>query len=853
MNNKLSLIPVMFLLFISMVYAGTDIIMVGDHSQDPQDYVFWDDGDQIRNGTYSDTPLDDDLMTTQRWTTLSTAHKYESTTTKDGDLAIIGTDTRDEFFDFGADLDDVTFQITFFDNQADTSGVWTFGFRGNDFAPNDIALGIDTAVTNSNYFYNDGGNNDAGIDRVDGGINFTVYVASATAYVAGYINNTLVFNKTSNPDNLSFLVFDARSGFGTAISWDLMMIWNGTPEERPLVPSPSTPGFTITAIDFFNSSSINSFTVVVSNSTVSYTNSTTTGNINFENITNGNYTVTINSTESGGYFERIFNDINASNDLEAKLWQAIVYINASDIVDGTVINNFGVTTGGQLNISNSTGFATLRLNAKSHLLTGNASTYFLTTQNLSLSPLEEKFFNLQFGRNILSINATDILTNQSISSFTINVMGINISYDRTLSTTSGDLNFSLSNGNYTVIFSSETHATISDNITVDDNIENLTMQTFTINSIFIRIFNEGTINIIDFQEVTADFDSDDQVLNLSTGNGTIFAENLFPGLYTITIGSNGFNTRDYILNLLDSSNVQLNAFLINSTLTGEITFTIKDASTLINLDNVLVSVSDKINLTYVTIAQKTTDISGQVVFDLDQSKKYRFTLSRNDYETKTFDLTPSSLLYTINIDPSALIDYTTIYNEIDFLTLPISNYITTFGLINFSIITASLEGAVINFFGVNTTFDSILYKTNVSGSAAGGTASIEVNLNQSFSSIGVTFFIDVDGRLPYIIDRKFYLSNVSGGNNSLIGVQDQLEDAVPQVYLVIIGTFIVLLITATIASLGIRDRKLNVVAASTMGLLSLPGLQMFNPLISVPVIIILIASYFIGGNRSDDD
>ena len=714
------------------------------------------------------------------------------------------------------------------------------------------------------------------IEGVDGWKMITCVLnqTSGIASIQLYINDTLVDSATGGAtstvaSNIAIgwdegigqeytsgmicpMVFNA-SLTGTEVTelWESITVDNedcGVVGGAPPPPS----GFTITVKDFHNDSGINSFTAILTNATETYTNSTTTGSINFENITQGIYSITIQSTEAGGYFDRTFEDVNASSDFEVKIWQAIVYINASDIVDGLQILNFGALSETQLNISNSTGFATLRLNAKSHNIIGNASIFFPSNQNLSLSPLEEKFFTLEFGRNLLSINATDIFSNQSISSFTINTVGINLTYDRTSSTTTGQINFSISPGNYTVIFSSATHAITSVNVTVDKLITNLTLQPYPINSIFIRVFQEGTTNPINFQEVTADFDSDDQVLNLSTGNGTILAESLFPGLYTITMGSDGYNSRQYILNLLASSNVQLNTFLINDTNTAEITFTIKDASTLTNLDNVLVSVSDKINLTYITIAQKTTDISGQVIFNLDQTNKYRFTLSRNDFETKTFDLTPSSTSYTINIDPTALIDYTTIYNTIDLLTIPISNYITGLGILNFSIITASVAGSVINFFGVNTTFNDVEYKTNVSGSAAGGTATIEVDLNQSFTSIGITFFVDVDGNIPFIIDRKFYITNITAGNNSLVSAVEQLGDEVPQVYLTIIGTFIVLLIVATVASLGLRDRRLNVVAGSTMGILSLPGLTMFNPLISVPIIIILFAAYFIGGNRADD-
>ena len=58
-------------------------------------------------------------------------------------------------------------------------------------------------------------------------------------------------------------------------------------------PSPSAETLTLTAKDFHNDSILNSFTAIVSNATETYINSTTTGDINFDNITQGIYDITI--------------------------------------------------------------------------------------------------------------------------------------------------------------------------------------------------------------------------------------------------------------------------------------------------------------------------------------------------------------------------------------------------------------------------------------------------------------------------------------------------------------------------------------------------------------------------------
>lgn len=610
------------------------------------------------------------------------------------------------------------------------------------------------------------------------------------------------------------------------------------------------PTFTITTKDFHNGSTVNSFTAIVSNATETYTNVTTTGQINFENITQGIYDITIQSTEAGGYFERTYENINASNDLEAKIWQAVVYINASDIVDGTKISAFGATTGTQLNHSNSTGWATLRLNAKSHDIVGNTSTYFSTTQNLSLSALEEKYFTLEFGRNKLSINASDIFSNQSVSSFTINVIGLNVTYDRTLSTTTGQINFSLSNGNYSMAISGSTIAKAYANITVDTTITNHTFQVFSINSIYIQTFIEGTSTLLKPNQVKASFDSDLSVFNLSTTNATIYSENMILGAYTITMSSSGYTSRDYFITLNSGENVQLNAYLANTTNYEEITFTIEDVVTLETLEGVVVSVSEKINLSYMTIAQASSDIAGQVLFTLDQTKEYRFTLNAEGYLTKVFNLKPISTAYTVTLDRSIVFDWSTIFSKITYLLLPNSTSTSAGEYVNFSIITSSLSGAVQNYFGLNTTYLGIEYKTNVSGSPAGGTADIVLNLsNASFSTISIGYFISVSGEDIIYINRDFYLSNITYYNESVAGVKEILKQNVNSGYLAIIAVLGTILIMGTFHGIGIKGNKLSVVGAMSMGVFTYFGFihpdPIKNALIGSIITITLLGSYFI--------
>lgn len=660
----------------------------------------------------------------------------------------------------------------------------------------------------------------------------------AGRYLTGYVDGLAIWKRTLGVD-------------------DLADYWNGGVGKEITGGTPSSAVFTITARDIFNLTSLDAFTVSVFNTTENYTNTTSKASISFGNLS-GIYNVSVRSiTQAGGYFERIYNKVNVSNNLIAELWQAIAYINASNIIDGTKINDFGARTGATLNISNSTGYARLLLNAKSHNIAGNASSYASTIQNLSLSALEERYFTLEFGRNMLSINASDILSNLSISSFTVNVIGLNVTYDRTLSTSSGQINFSMSNGNYSLTISGSTIARAYANITVDVSIKNYTFSVFSINSIYIQTFKEGTSTLLASSitantSVKASFDSLVSVFSLNTTNGTIYAENVLPAAYTITMSSVGYTSRDYFITLESGANIFLNTYLINSTGTNQadITFVFKDSSTTLLLPNITVSVSEKINLSYITIDQKISDVVGEAVFSLDQTKTYRFTLNKNGYQPKIFDLKPVSTAYTITMDKSIIADWSTIYSKVSFLTLPSSTSISTGHAVNFSIITTSLGGAVQDYFGLNTTYLGINYLTNVSGSPSGGTASIVLNLsNTSTATIPITYFIKVNGRDKDVIDRVFYLSNLTSTNASIMGFKENLENNVNSGYLALIAVFGTILIMGTFWSIGIKGNKLSIIAAMSIGIFTYFGFihpdSMLNNVIGSIITITLMGSYFI--------
>lgn len=149
-----------------------------------------------------------------------------------------------------------------------------------------------------------------------------------------------------------------------------------------------TPVFTITATDKYNGSIINNFTVTISNSTYTTTNTTTVGSLVYDNIVHGLYDINISANETG-YFPRTFKDYNVSTDLSAELWQSILNLTVLDVLTDSNILSFNVTTT-EKTYTGSDGKAGIYLNAGKHTINITASGYEDYTFDFTASILTQE-------------------------------------------------------------------------------------------------------------------------------------------------------------------------------------------------------------------------------------------------------------------------------------------------------------------------------------------------------------------------------------------------------------------------------------------------------------------------------
>ena len=160
---------------------------------------------------------------------------------------------------------------------------------------------------------------------------------------------------------------------------------------------PSPPGFNVSLIDSYDSISINNFTITIFNSTDTFVNSTTTGSIFYDNLTNGLYNINITKiNDSGGYFNQSFKNINVSSAFEATAFQSVVRIRAFDGFNNATILDFSAVTNLSSD-STSNGLILILIKGGKFSLNITAFGFDELVTNFSMNALENVSLNITMG------------------------------------------------------------------------------------------------------------------------------------------------------------------------------------------------------------------------------------------------------------------------------------------------------------------------------------------------------------------------------------------------------------------------------------------------------------------------
>jgi len=459
-----------------------------------------------------------------------------------------------------------------------------------------------------------------------------------------YVGNVKITDHT-NPEGKNWTYMRIFNQVGT-------MTFNGFAELNGTVFTTEAPpgvGFEVTAIDAYDSDTIKNFTVMIFNSTYRAINTTQNGSIQYTNITQGLYNISINSTQAGGYFNLTFGNINVSSAFAASIYQAILYQNASEIMTGDIILDFWTKALLQTNQSNSTGGSILLLKAGTYNISTNATGFLEWTQTITIANLETRQSNISLGTSNLTINAVSILTGLAVENFTIQIVNKDGAIDYTFSkqtknfsifgTHNDTLVFRTIAGNFNLTIDAPNFALAALQIVIDSGniFPNVTFSMFTQNSVNFTVFDEFNRKLLNKTVFINIISEGIFSNNFSIVNGTLFVDLLEPAEYRIEYGSTLYKTRNFYLTVSNRTNQSADLFLLSLGNSTDVTLTVQDNTGTKIVDSLVRLQRYYVDLNiYTTVAMAKTDERGEAIFDVDfDDAFYKFLVESGDFNILT--------------------------------------------------------------------------------------------------------------------------------------------------------------------------------------------------------------------------
>ncbi|KKN42281.1 hypothetical protein LCGC14_0714810 [marine sediment metagenome] len=233
-------------------------------------------------------------------------------------------------------------------------------------------------------------------------------------------------------------------------------------------------------------------------------------------------------------------------------------------------------------------------------------------------------------------------------------------------------------------------------------------------------------------------------LQTNTSSGTLSIGNLVLGEYFIQAESTNYPRRGLFFTITNAS-ANVNLYLVRE-VTGNsfIDYIVQDDGRN-RLNNVRMTFQRNINNSFVTVAQLETDFAGQGRIFQDQQNEYRIVMSLTGFETQTIDLLPLLTSYTITLSTLAEQIFQTTYEGIRYTISPAARVLNASGKFRDISLTIFDGTSSLEFFGLQITNHSYTCIpadciTNITGSPAGGTAVVQINLSEEGSFTRSYFF-----------------------------------------------------------------------------------------------------------------
>lgn len=469
------------------------------------------------------------------------------------------------------------------------------------------------------------------------------------ATLSGIVHDFLIINY---PDSFWFTGrWDEIGVFDTTLTQaQVNTLYNsGAGEQYPFGASTGTNA-TLTASNDYNSTSIDEFNATINGTT--YT--TTNGTIVLDIQTNSTelYNITFAATD---FYSIQYNNINLSTTYDGELRQASAQFFAYNRVSNASVTTFTAST-----TSNGGSASNTDTNPFFYLAAGTYDFQFDKTgyyqsfiEDAVINALTSSDQNFSVYDHKLNVTITSGGSAGS-TNFSANIYSLDYNYTEQASTTSGEIIFNVTNGNYTVWINDSTHSLQDANITLNssDNFTSLNIDVRTSNTFNISFYNETTNEILNTTTVTWEIISVDEVRNGTTTNGTVYEELLTPGNYEIIYYYDVDVPRSYFVTLTNQSSETMRLYTIDEDISSFYLPVAEDQNGEACVNQTVGLLRYYIDINgYRVVEMAKTSTTGQAVLRVEPNiinYKLQFQGTCGDFTTEPAKLVSQSDTYTVS-------------------------------------------------------------------------------------------------------------------------------------------------------------------------------------------------------------
>lgn len=498
----------------------------------------------------------------------------------------------------------------------------------------------------------------------------------------------------------------------------------------------------------------------------------TTSNVYYSN----NVSELINITFWGNYsfFDQTTYQYNNSgaDTVSFDTWGAWLSITARTLYLNNSVSGFNATNDQQFNTTATTPLMIKADQGANEVKLDVAGNYSLLI-NLTATDARATNNVIAYGvyDHLFKMNATDALSGSAVNDFTVELYNNTLGGSLANHTTSNGTYYVPSIQNYYYFFEidAENYALANTTLQATNETTEYEFSLLPTNSLFLFFFDQ-TDNSVITENVTVTFDNNATSFQNTSDSGDMVATDLAVGTWTITADAPSYDESTYYVTMVNRTTQTLNVYLLNSSLSGETTFNVKDATTGNKIIGAIFTMYQLINGSYVSIGQETTDAFGIAFWTLMQGEDYQFIISADTYTTKAGNFTRTTDEYTIALSRDTASDFITYSDDFTYTYTPTASVLLPQQQ-NFTLTTSSPEGEINWFAVVVSVNDSVIGTTNITGSPSGGSAIASVNLSPwNRYTVTAKYYVKSNSfEYPFVITRNYYVYGATAGDYTFAG------------------------------------------------------------------------------------